>query len=302
MKNITGFMKKIMSVVFVISILFGALYGVGVANNNRDKDWPLQDEIESRLNKSIQWLLANEDALLADNNPMLWWMVYETARLGGDERIKHLIEQYQQRHVSSKTSFWRPLFGGDRYSGIASWQLESFPYYNKHFIYALNCANSLIHEFPIVAEQNRADFCHHYPWFYRPACITHQLMGMYFVQQQQCLDRTVTEDVIKSLQQDIVLQLSWDIRVVDVYLQRVMMLMVTDAASLIKPIWIHQVLEAQLDDGGWGDFDPLLSLPGQRYLGFSSRIVSIAKPRSSFHATAQGVYLLTMLVNPAVSK
>ena len=120
-------------------------------------------------------------------------------------------------------------------------------------------------------------------------------MGINFLNKNSCIQIEGVENVIDDLQRDIVGQLTWDIRVVDVYLQRVMMLLITGAQDMVKPIWIQQILDRQLSDGGWENFDKLLKLSGNKSIGFSSRIISIKPEKSTFHATAQGVYLLTWL-------
>jgi len=109
-------------------------------------------------------------------------------------------------------------------------------------------------------------------------------------------------EVVKSLQGDIKWQLTFDIRVVDVYLQRVLMLLITGAEKDIKPVWIHQLIDHQLDDGGWSNFVELLPLPGEKSLGFSPKILSIGNAKSDFHATAQGVLILSSLLKNKITK
>ena len=120
-------------------------------------------------------------------------------------------------------------------------------------------------------------------------------MGINFLRQQACANADAANDVVLRLQQDIVRQLTWDVRVVDVYLQRVMMLAITGAQDKVKPIWIQQILDHQLEDGGWANFVPLVPVGRGQSLGFSAQIVALGSATSSFHVTAQGVYLLTFI-------
>jgi hypothetical protein len=87
--------------------------------------------------------------------------------------------------------------------------------------------------------------------------------------------------------------------VVDVYLQRVLMLAESGDARSIKPIWLQNVIEAQRPDGGWSGVDPLLPLGAGRYLGFDGRGFTLRRPVSDFHATAQGVLLFSILAQAA---
>lgn len=280
---------------FLFFLLLG-VYLYGVYQNNRDASYPDRAQLQQQFEKSVQWLLDNEEKILSENNAMLWWMLYETERLSQDERIGALLKKYQQRYISIKYSVWGPLFNGPQHRRLSAYSVQRLPYYNQHFIYALNCAQDLEAELPLVAQQNQPDFCHQSEYFYRPACITHQLMGINFLSTNQCELLPNIAEVTRSLQHDIVLQLTWDIRVVDVYLQRVMMLLITGAEASVKPVWIEQVLAHQLDDGGWSGFVALFAMPSGQSFGFSGRLVSFGKEKSDFHATAQGVYILGYLL------
>jgi hypothetical protein len=66
--------------------------------------------------------------------------------------------------------------------------------------------------------------------------------------------------------------------------------------SKINPRWVKRILLAQHADGGWGDFQPLIPVGGGEYFGFHAKGAGIRKPESSFHATAQGIWLMAMLL------
>ncbi len=91
-------------------------------------------------------------------------------------------------------------------------------------------------------------------------------------------------------------QLTIDFRLVDVYIQRLLMLYETGNHQNIRSRWIARFLEAQIADGGWVTW--LLAMPvGQeRVLSISSNGVSAGKLQSNFHSTAQGVLLTTYLM------
>jgi len=56
-------------------------------------------------------------------------------------------------------------------------------------------------------------------------------------------------------------------------------------------------VDAQQDDGGWSHFEPLLPLGAVRYFGYGQKIFAIKQPLSSFHMTAQGVLLFSLLTS-----
>ena len=131
----------------------------------------------------------------------------------------------------------------------------------------------------------------------RPACVTHQLMGYRMAQRNQCAIDNLDGN-ISVLQKTIEKQLRYDPRVVDVYVQRVLMLIDSSARERIKPRWLERVIDAQQKDGGWSDVQPLIPVGSDKYFGFNANGVTIAEPVSNFHATAQGVLLTSLLLHP----
>jgi len=290
--------KKIFYSVLLLVALPLCLYLLGYYQNNRQQPYPSQSQVASQLESSLNWLANNEDELLGQANPMLWWMLYETHTLTKDPRLQQLLNKYQQRFPRIPEGVWAPLFGGQPRSYLAAYSVQGLPYYNQHIIYGLNCAADIAEEIPLVAQQNQADFCFQPGYIYRPACVTHQMMGIYFLQQQNCGLLQNAEQVTRSLQQSIASQLTWDFRGVDVYLQRVLMLLVTGAEDQIKPVWLQRVLQHQLDDGGWAGEAPIVSLGGRSLL-FNARGIGLGpgreQMRGNYHATAQGVLILSYL-------
>jgi len=162
-------------------------------------------------------------------------------------------------------------------------------------MYAITCDREL-QQVPGIAAQNQPGFCDEHPL--RPACVTHQLMGVRLLQDRGCGNPDELQDTLQQLQQRIHRQLTWDPRVVDVYLQRVLMLAESGAVGTIKPIWVQNIIEAQQPDGGWGGFDPWIPVGGGYYLGFGGRGFSPGQPQSDFHATTQNVLLFSILAHP----
>mgnify|MGYP000462788749 CR=1 FL=1 len=260
--------------------------------NNRAVSAPDSKTIAAGREKAIQWLVNNQSDVLAEVSPMLWWILSETERRYPDPRLTSLLQRYFQRYPTIRSGLWGPLFGERQMADIKVGWIADLPYYNQHFIYALHCAEGLARESEIIMRQNSASYCYHPIVFFRPACTTHQLIGLHFLRQREC---TNVDTVVPRLQQDIVRQLTWDPRVVDIYLQRVMALRLTGAVNEIKPVWIRRILEHQRSDGGWANFVPLIPLGTEVAIGFSPKLISIGSATSSFHATVQGLYLLASM-------
>ncbi|HHH43386.1 MAG TPA: hypothetical protein ENK49_04540 [Gammaproteobacteria bacterium] len=265
-------------------------------NNNRPVPPPGQDQLNTSLQNSIRWLTDHRGKILASNNPMVWRMVQQAGEVSGDTRLKALFADYAQRHLDRNSgSIWRPLFYPQTWAPVRFEDIAGFPYYNWHFLYAITCDRELA-KVPDIAAQNDPAFCDRYPL--RPACVTHQMMGLLLLKRSQCGNPLELDRSIGILQQRIRTQLTWDPRVVDVYMQRVLMLVESGAADLVKPVWLQQLIEAQQADGGWASFMPLVPLGGNRSIGIT-RLPRIMVPRSDFHMTAQGVLLFALLTHPA---
>jgi len=278
-----------------ITVLLVLLYGYVVWQNNTSVTPPERTELEATLENSIQYLEQNRDSVLATFNPMLWYMIQQAANVSGDQRLQRLFADYEQRYLKNRsTSLWRPLFYPGAWTPVRFEDIASFPYYNWHFIYAIIC-DSELGKVPEIAAQNDPAFCDGHPL--RPACATHQLMGIRLMQRIKCGDTDQLADTVKQLQQRIRRQLLLDIRVVDVYMQRVLMLAESGANNLIKPVWIQNLIDAQQADGSWSEFEPLVPLGGGRYFGYGQKFFAVRQPSPSFHMTAQGILLFSILTN-----
>jgi hypothetical protein len=254
---------------------------------------PDQQAIDTSLESSIQWLLSNRETILADTNRILWRMLQKAATASGDTRLDKLVTDYLNRHQSAlRKGSWGYLFDDKHWAPLNYEQLKHLPEYNQYFIYAMSCDSDLA-KIPLIAAQNSPDFCNQHRL--RPACVTHQMMGILLLERKQCkTDFDVAE--VKSLLQDrIYRQLQWDPRgAVDVNIQRVLMLQESGTGDRIKPVWIQRVLDAQLTDGGWSPNQPLITI-ASKTLSFGGKGLVTGPVTSNLHATAQAIYLLSLL-------
>jgi hypothetical protein len=241
--------------------------------NNKSAEPPNRSVVESSLNNGISWLDSHRSEILSDENPMLWWMLKESSILTGNPILLGLYDEYKVRYLdSSPNNVWSHIFYKDSIAPLNPSLLNNLPSYNLLFLYGASCSSRLGRD-TAVTEQLSPRFCDNHQ--FSPACVTHQLMGFRFLQRRLCGNQKDTSEVIYSLQDRLVTQLSWDFRLVDVYLQRVLMLIESGAHERVKPIWIRRVLSAQNSDGGWSGFEPLISLTKELSVGFSARVMSI---------------------------
>ena len=81
----------------LLCILAAVIYAWAVWQNNLVVPMPDRQQVKITFESAVEWIEANKDGLLEQNNPALWWMVQESARLTGDQRLQTLFDKYHQR-------------------------------------------------------------------------------------------------------------------------------------------------------------------------------------------------------------
>ena len=271
------------------------IFSACVLNNNFFKKEIEFDNVYDSFNKSVNWIKENKDEIINDHNSILWWMLNEAYLISKDERLNKVLEIYREQnsHIYSMSPWSYLVYGNYPKVNSAEVLGSSGSDYTKFFIYGFSC-NSELEKSELISMQQDTAFCfkNH---LISPACLTHQMMGFRFMQRTGCGDPVTNTSRVSKLASYIKYQSIVDFRVIDVYLQRVLMLLDSGHGDLVNRRWIYRILKNQLDDGGWGGFQPLIPLGGNQYIGFSAKGMSIDFPRSNFHATAQGILLLAML-------
>jgi hypothetical protein len=236
---------------------------------------------------------------LEEDNPMLWLFVREAGQLSGESQLVALAGIYQAK--STDGTFWRFIFDSSGSERIRErlLDLDGLPDYNRLFFYGATC-NSWAREDPAVLALLRPSACDpRLAWHGNPWCRTHQLMGLRLVQKNRCEPDEATAETITTVQNFILGELKWDFRVEDAYIQKVLVLVESGRRQDVKAIWIRRILDAQRPDGGWDGVDALAPWPGDQVLGWSTGSLCprvLPRPTSNFHATAQALYLLGLLL------
>ena len=288
-------MRTIMRLISALVLLVFMSAGCLVWANNRNMAVPSRTALRQSLEKAMQWHVDHREKILQSDNAILWWMVKESADLTGDPRLQSLLADYKRLKIDGNpNNIWQHFFDRNSTTPLEVYSLiQILPDYNLLFVYGLTCKAEL-GELNIIQSQLRQDFCaEEHP--ISPACLTHQVMGLRFMQRRNCGEPASIQALIHTLQGKIITQLTWDPRPVDVYVQRVLMLVDSGARDQVKPAWLGKVLAAQMADGGWGDFIPLVPLGSHRYFGLTAHGIGRRSYESNFHTTAQGLLLMALL-------
>lgn len=308
--------KKIFYYGFFAAIIIGIALPAGLLiNNNLPAEPVSKKELNAALERTTTWMENNRASILEVPNPILWYRIKEVADLTGDQRLIDLFRTYEKRHLAYglnpqdiQNKLWRPLFNSTFRYRIHPEEVSQLPRYLQHWAYALHCADDLA-ELPSITEQNHAAYCGRF-YLLAPTCTAHQVTGLMILAKNECADSGEVTATISELQSHLVKLLRYDPRVVDIYVQRALKLVESGAPEQLKNIWLKRILKAQLSDGGWANFDPVIPLGNDRYLGFGyansktgeprgdsfMRGISVGEARSTFHATTQGLMLLALLL------
>jgi hypothetical protein len=289
---------------FAICVAVLAVAGLGVLlycehENSAQAAFPTEGELRSSLTRAAGWIVRNRVDVLNENNSMLWLFVRESAWLTDDAPLESLANEFQDRSTRGTIAqfLFDPTAAGPvrQASIILSNDWEG---YQRLFVYGATC-NLALRSDPEVLAMLSPSACMGGIGFRNPWCRTHQLMGLRFVQKNRCEPAADTARTIRGVQDGILAELKWDFRVEDAYLQKVWTLVESGRRSEIKAIWVRRILDAQRGDGGWSGAGMLVGLPGDRALswqgGLRPRVGEM--PASDFHATAQGLYLMALLLN-----
>jgi len=283
---------RLFIVLLAISLL---IFSWSVLQNNRDIESATPEYIQKHFDKSVSWLENNYSSVEDTTNPILWWMVKQAAIRSNNETLNKIYFKYKTEHLDNKPpNLSTPMFNQYFRPKLPDISAFSKLYdYQTFFFYALSCDENFAVE-PLIRKQLIPDFCSLH--LLRQSCITHQVMGLRFMQRNQCGYDEVVNETLAQLKEILISELTWDFRVGDVYIQRVLMMLDLSGYSELKPIWIKNILREQNTDGGWDDFDPIIYLGNDYFLAYSTQLFTIKKIKSDFHSTAQAIWLLSMLV------
>jgi len=288
-------MIKTLIFLFIFTIVTLLAAGAfNVSQNNRNIEWPDRQQIDFAFDQSIKWLQTNSSKIERQHNPALWWMLKEASDISTNNDLKKIYNNYKKNYLDKNPlNIWSPYFSEyykPRAPDIHS--ISNLKEYQIFFIYALSCDKDLETE-SVVQKQFLPDYCT--PPFIYARCTTHQQMGVRLLQKHNCGNQERLSNLSTKLIEKIHNELFWDFRVGDAYLQRSLMIAEAGRIDLLKPVWIQRILEAQNPDGGWDDIYPIFKFNNDKIFGLSSSLPVLRKAKSTFHATAQAIWLLSLL-------
>lgn len=288
-------MKRIFQLIFILNIVIATCFGYAVYSNNCCTSKIDIQALKLAHEKSVAWLVENEKSYNHRHNPALWNLLKKTIVISKHAELKTIFDRYLllygREYQTHPLGF---LVNGYSRADYNHADLTIYPDYNLLWMYAYSCDSTLAH-MQVIKEQLKIDFCtKQHPL--SPVCKTHHVMGLNYFSGSRCENQQQIDTMLTALLTDLERQIFFDFRVIDVYLQRVMLLYENNHTNNLNPRWVERIINAQNDDGGWGNFFPLLSVGKNSAIGIGAKSISVSKQHSNFHATTQGAYLTAMVL------
>lgn len=259
-----------------------------------------REEAQHSVHAAIAWLQRNEGSVLREGNVPLWLMVRESARITHDPYLDELYRHFHRLYIErASMTPDRLMLDPDDHALLDFDALNDDPDYMQFIYYGLTC-NPAFGAREAVQRGRDPHLC--LPaaasTLLQPPCATHQLVGYMFMREHHCEDPHQVDAQIARLQDRIVSELHVDFRLLDPYVQRVLMLYWTHAGQRVDPVWLRRVLDAQQPDGGWADQQDITTASSGWWMGFGGyghSWISLHRQPSNFHMTAQALFLMSLV-------
>lgn len=263
-------------------------------------------QARASFHRSVQWLRAHEAAVLADGNAALWWMIQSAASNSRDAYLNKLVERHLALTYAGNRSrlAWKRLVvpgaNIDPDQPVPAGLVD----YQRLFFHAATCrpgvsadpeARRMLSEHVCRPSLTRV-------WLNDRVCTTHQLLGVMLYRRQGCEGAAELGEFKRALLDDIETQAALDVFMHDGQIQRVLSLVWAGESGRVRSGWVHRILAQQRPDGGWAghsvipEFPDWLQVPAFKQAWRAVRgQPPLPPPSSDFHATAQGLLLMSLL-------
>jgi hypothetical protein len=251
-----------------------------ILNNNVSLSRPSSEafalQLERATERGTNWLDAHTAAIA--RNAALVYMVVDMAGMSGNIRLRRLVDRYLQNPFLP-SDIWRRMV--DEKAEIrppTRAELDSWAEYQRWMAYGV--APNLVP----LADTQRADMfsTDKYIWGKR----THQLLALILYRKHGGNSQAVN-NLINHLCEGIAFEANWDIRVTDLYLQRIAFLLAAGRPDVVKRRWVERILAGQEEDGGWKE----------SWHGWGPGLFAfnVNDRWPTDHATVQGMWIVYML-------
>ncbi len=257
--------------------------GIGLSGllvNHNLAWWPTSRQtFLPRLDRAIRfgtdWMVTRQER----SNSILLYMIADMADLSEDQRLRLIVADFLADPRFHPNYIWRRMLDPTtQVKPPTREQLDLYQDYNRWILYAI-----APQEVKLTFEEQADMFApDRFVWGSR----THQLFAL-IIYRSRVENSPVVHDLINHLSEKIALEAHWDIRVTDLYLQRLAFILAAGRPDLIKRRWVERAIASQKQDGGWVE----------SWYGWGPRLFrfSVRQKVPISHTTVQGMWFLYML-------
>jgi hypothetical protein len=273
------FDTKVSSVEWAALLLLAAVLGVVGLFVHHNVSWwpPWQRAFRRRLDRAIDRATERVVSWGRETNYAMLFMLSDIASLSGDRRLGRIVDDV--RSDPSLDSFWHRLF--DPGAGATPPTREELDRRDDHDAWLAFALAPL--DIELRAAERAAMFApDRFVWGSR----THQLFAV-VVYRDRVDGSPGVQQLIDHLCEGIAAEARWDVRVTDLYMQRLAFILWAGRSDLVRRRWVERAIACQKPSGGWV----------ANWCGWGPRILQFRlRPMSpNSHTTIQALWLLAML-------
>jgi len=263
----------ILIVPFIVVCVF-CLY----CNNNCSfmNDEEFVRRLDDSIEKATGWVRSHRNDILTRKNMALLRMLQDADQLHKEPLFGEIVQKIMS--LPLRPDCWKRLIDPEhpvQYREIHH-LIKNEVIDNKWILYAIAPKKAKL------TEAQMKDFFDPDRWQKRQ--LTHQLWALIHLRRSTGSDEK-TDCLIEQLCDRITRQVTRNMPIVDIYIQKVAFVLKAGFPQKIKRRWIERIITNQQNDGGWND----------RWYCFRSRTrpsFDFDSPASNQHATIQALWLL----------
>jgi hypothetical protein len=260
-------------------LLVAGIAGIGLLVNS-NVSWTQSDQVfaasfERAVQIGTDWVVTNPET----ENVAVLYMLTDMAALSGDVRLRRIVDNAITNSALPADSVFRRWLEPDASVRHTRWEeLSELEDYERWCLYAIAPEHVELPE----AERDAMFAPDRFMWGSR----THQLFALILYRDRTANTPAVT-DLMNHLSEKVALEAHWDVRVTDLYMQRMAFVLAAGRPDLIKRRWVERAIAKQHADGGWIS----------SWYGLGPRLFDfhIRQKVPNSHTTVQGVWALYML-------
>jgi hypothetical protein len=275
-----SFLHRLVIIIIIIIILISLIaafcaFAFIYNNFSFTSDETFAKHLDEAIKNSELWVVQNRDMILSNNNSALFTMLRNANDIYPNPVFKEMVKTFLDQPVGHYTVSWKkevdpdwPVSSGNLNRAIRN---EAIDY--KWMLYAIAPDQADI----TPEKMNMFD-----PRKWKGRKLTHQLFALTLLKRSKGPGKEL-DGLIEHLSDRIVKELTFDLAVVDIYIQKVAFVLRAGFPEKIKRRWVERIIDNQRPDGGWND----------RWFGLTSaRRPKFDSQSSTDHATVQAVIAL----------